>query len=89
MKTSSYWYDGHMCNWPSLAYYEIGRYKSAKYVMHWYDAVPTGIIKICGPNFHITTLNIIINLAMKSRLVVRNRKEPPYTSQQVNLFPAR
>ena len=81
MKSSSYWNNGHMGNRISRAYFKIGRYKLAKYVVHWYDAVPADIVKIFGPNFHIAALNVIINPTVKSCLVVRSRKEPPYVSQ--------
>ena len=70
---SSYRNNSHIRNWPSYANFKLARYKSAKYIVHWDDTVSANIIEVFVPNFHITTFNIIIDLAVKSCLVIRNR----------------
>ena len=85
MESSSYWNNGHVCNWLSFTYFKLARYKSAKYIVHWYDTVSTNIIKIFSPNFYITASNIIVNLTMKSRLMRRSRQEPLYIRQLMSL----
>ena len=75
MKSPFYWNYSHICNWISFAYFKTSRYKLAKYIVHWNNTVPTNIIKICGPNFHIAAFNVIVDPAVKSRLVVWYQKK--------------
>ena len=70
VKFFSYRNNSHTYNWIFFTYFITARYKSIKYIMNRYDTVPTNIIKIAGPYFDITTLSIIIDLKVESRLIV-------------------
>ena len=83
---SFYWNNAHIYNWISFAYFESARYKSAKYIVYWYDTVSTNIIKFFTPNFYITTFSNIVNLTVKSRLIVPSWHKPFYISQSMCQF---
>ena len=63
MKMSSYWNNSHIF---SSAYIKTVWYKTAQYVVYWYDTVSANIIKLVRSNFYIAAFNIIIDMAVKS-----------------------